>query len=220
MALTDYKITDAQVSTKGVVSAPDKLTGTAQENKAVFDKLIREAVKNDLNGLIDALVEAGVGSEVLLPNNAGMKYIRLNNDLVLETSTDGTNWQATGSSGHIIVDAEGNTLTQRSRLKFAEGYVEDDAANGVTIVHGGVAPQIIKVALGSKTGTGGSVTWSKSNAAITANHEVLSYSLSAPAAQIGDLTWTTSAGAISVSGNINGTTTLTVILGIVGTSVT
>jgi len=80
--------------------------------------------------------------------------------------------------------------------------------------------EIIRVELGSKTGTGGSVTWSKSNAAITANHEVLSYSLSAPAAQIGNLTWTTSAGAISVSGNINGTTTLTVILGIVGTSVT
>ena len=70
MALTDYKITDGQISSKGVVSAPDKLTGTAQENKAIFDKLIREAVKDDLNGLIDALVAAGVGSEVLLPSGA------------------------------------------------------------------------------------------------------------------------------------------------------
>ena len=141
MALTDYKITDSQISTKGVVSAPDKLTGTAQENKAVFDKLIREAVKGDINGLIDALVAAGVGSEVLLGEDAGMKYIRLNSDLVLETSEDGEEWEATGSSGHIIVDAEGNTLTQRSRLKFAEGSVEDDAVNGVTVVHGITGPQ-------------------------------------------------------------------------------
>jgi len=141
MALTDYKITDSQISTKGVVSAPDKLTGTAQENKAVFDRLIREAVKDDLNGLIDALIAAGVGREVLLPGTgAGMKYIRLNGDRVLETSTDGTTWQATGSSGHIIVDAEGNLLAQRSRLKFAEGSVEDDAANGVTVVHGVAGP--------------------------------------------------------------------------------
>lgn len=80
--------------------------------------------------------------------------------------------------------------------------------------------EIISVALGSQTGTGSSVTWSKSNAAITADHEVIAYKLGTPTAQNGNLTWTTSAGAISVSGSINGTTTLTVILGIVGTSVT
>lgn len=138
MALTDYKLTDAQIAGKGVVAAPDKLTGTAAENKALFDRLIREAVKNDLNGLIDALVAAGVGSEVLLPAGAGMKYIRLNSDRVLETSEDGSTWQATGSSGHVVVDPEGTVLPQRSRLKFAEGSVED--ADGVTVVHGVQGP--------------------------------------------------------------------------------
>ena len=57
MSLKDYKITDSDVSTKGVVNAPDKLTGTAAENKAVFDRLIREAVKDKFNDLIDELVE-------------------------------------------------------------------------------------------------------------------------------------------------------------------
>ena len=31
MALTDKKITDLQINSNGVVSAPDKLTGTAAE---------------------------------------------------------------------------------------------------------------------------------------------------------------------------------------------
>ena len=39
--MDELKITDEQISTKGVVAAPDKLTGTAQENKMLFDRLIR-----------------------------------------------------------------------------------------------------------------------------------------------------------------------------------
>ena len=56
MALSDRKITDSQISTNGVVSAPDELKGTIPENKAIFDKLIKEAVKVQLNGLIDDLI--------------------------------------------------------------------------------------------------------------------------------------------------------------------
>lgn len=55
MAITDKKITDGQLSGYGVVSAPDKLTGTAAENKAVFDRLIRMAVAPALNALIEEL---------------------------------------------------------------------------------------------------------------------------------------------------------------------
>ena len=38
MALTDYKITDSDISTYGVQSQPDKMPGTAAQNKAAFDK--------------------------------------------------------------------------------------------------------------------------------------------------------------------------------------
>lgn len=51
-----YKITDEQVQNSGVISAPDKLTGTAAQNKAIFDKLVREVVKVQLNNLVDALM--------------------------------------------------------------------------------------------------------------------------------------------------------------------
>lgn len=55
MALTDHKITEQMIQHKGVIAAPDRLTGTANENKMVFDRLIREAVKACFNGLVDEL---------------------------------------------------------------------------------------------------------------------------------------------------------------------
>lgn len=53
--LSDFRITDEDVAQKGVVAAPDRLTGTAAQNKAVFDRLIRDAVKEKYNALITAL---------------------------------------------------------------------------------------------------------------------------------------------------------------------
>lgn len=64
MSLSDRKITDGDISTKGVVAAPDTMRGTAQENKMVFDRLIREKIKSYLNGLIDDL-EGASAAELL-----------------------------------------------------------------------------------------------------------------------------------------------------------
>ena len=61
MALSNYKITQEETAANGVVSAPDVLTGTAQENKAVFDKLINQTVMVKHNGLIDELSTSGAG---------------------------------------------------------------------------------------------------------------------------------------------------------------
>ena len=62
MGLSSYKITSSEIAQKGVVAAPDRLTGTAAQNKAVFDRLIREAVAGLFNGLIDELTgEEGAG---------------------------------------------------------------------------------------------------------------------------------------------------------------
>ena len=64
MSLSNYKLTDAAIAQKGVVAAPDKLTGTAAQNKAVFDRLIREAVQELFNGLIDTLASEDGAAEV------------------------------------------------------------------------------------------------------------------------------------------------------------
>lgn len=129
------KITETELNENGVIAAPDILTGTTQENKAVFDRLIRSIVAVVFNQLVDDLEAAGVEQAVLLPENAaGFKYLRLNADKVLEVSTDGKSWQATGSSGHLILDPDGVALPQRSRMQFTNGTVEDK--DGVTVITG------------------------------------------------------------------------------------
>lgn len=55
MSYEQFKVTDEAVSQSGVCAAPDKLTGTAQENKQVFDRLIRDVIKEQMNGLIAQL---------------------------------------------------------------------------------------------------------------------------------------------------------------------
>lgn len=136
------KITDAQMDAKGVCSAPDILNGTAAQNKAVFDRLVRDLIAVYYNSLVDQLTALGVETTVQLPTAAGMKYIRLNADKVLETSTDGKTWEATGSSGHVIVAPDGTMLPQRSRMKFTNGTVED--VDGVTVITGVQGPQGIQ----------------------------------------------------------------------------
>lgn len=108
---------------------------TSAELKNKFDEG-GKALQTYMNEtLIPALENMGVETAVLLPQNeAGFKYIRLNSDKVLEVSTDGKVWQATGSSGHLILGPDGQALPQRSRMQFTNGTVTDQ--NGVTVVTG------------------------------------------------------------------------------------
>ena len=57
MSIRDYKITDAQFSEKGVIAAPDTLTGTAAENKGVFDRFAREIIAPQFNAIVDNFAE-------------------------------------------------------------------------------------------------------------------------------------------------------------------
>ena len=107
-----------------------------EEQVRADQQLLFNEIKAFLNTkLIPDLESLGVETTVQLPaNSAGFKYMRLNADKVLEVSTDGATWQATGSSGHLIMDKNGNTVAQRSRMKFANSIVTDE--NGVTVVQG------------------------------------------------------------------------------------
>ena len=143
------KISDSAVSTNGVVSAPDTLTGSAAENKAVFDRLTGKTAIPKINEVIDE-VNRLTGQDVFTVKapDGSIVYMRLNSDKVLETSTDGVNFEATGSSGHVVLDADGRVLPQRGRMQFADGTVED--VDGVTVVHGIVGPQGIQGEKGEK----------------------------------------------------------------------
>lgn len=137
------KITETQISSTGVVSAPDKLTGTAKQNKLVFDRLAKEVVAPKVNDMIDVLNALDEHDAITVKNPDGsMIYLRLNADKVIESSADGETWEATGSAGHVVLDAAGKVLPQRSRMQFAEGTVED--VDGVTVIHGVRGPQGIQ----------------------------------------------------------------------------
>ena len=141
----------------GIISAlddePNDVGGlTSAELKAKFDEggmSIKEYINTVLLPALEAL---GVETTVQLPTSAGFKYIRLNSDKVLETSEDGKVWQATGSSGHLIMDKDGNTLPQRSRMRFANSIVTDE--NGVTVITGVKGDKGDKGDTGEKGDTG------------------------------------------------------------------
>lgn len=96
MSLTDYKITDGDVSNNGVSAAPDKLTGTASENKALFDRLIAQVVKAKLNDLIDELADE-LALKMPLPADMGAEGEYMQSD-----GQGGVRWDSPTGSGDML----------------------------------------------------------------------------------------------------------------------
>lgn len=143
MAIENLKIAEGDYAGLGVASAPDRMTGSAAENKAVFDRLAKELLAPRYNQLIDALKAQGGAGEIgaklgmtlaralLSPD---IEALRLDEDGKLEVSADGVNWQGAASGGHLVMDSFGNTLPQRNRMQFVNGTVTD--RDGVTVIEG------------------------------------------------------------------------------------
>lgn len=64
MSIQNQKITEAAIAANGVQSQPDKLTGTAAQNKKVFDNLVTAVVKERFNALIDELMGADAAGQL------------------------------------------------------------------------------------------------------------------------------------------------------------
>lgn len=153
VSLTDYKIKEEDFASKDIASLSDRPSADglgANALKERFDAGAKLVVAPKINALIDELASRGgiigvddngspVALQALLNElvhfaTSDAKYIRINNDNQLETSADGVTWEATGSSGHVIIDANGTELPQRSRLKFVNSTAQD--VDGVTVVNG------------------------------------------------------------------------------------
>ena len=106
---------------------------TAAELKAKFDQG-GKAIQTYLNEVLLPALEAAGILDVLQTADSEVKYLRLNSDDVIEVSANGETWIATASSGHIILDPDGNQMPQRARMRFTNSEVTD---NGIeTVVHG------------------------------------------------------------------------------------
>ena len=63
MSIKDLTITDQNVQSTYVQSQPDRLTGTAQQNKAVFDAF-PQLIRQRFNALLEAMAGAGAAGEI------------------------------------------------------------------------------------------------------------------------------------------------------------
>lgn len=116
------KILESDYANKGIRTKNNPLGLSVSEAQRAFDELCLDVVIPKFNALSKEL------------DGIELRGIRINSDSVIEITLDGENWQATGSSGHIILDKDGNVLPQRSRMKFANGTVRDE--DGVTVIEG------------------------------------------------------------------------------------
>ena len=127
---------------------PTNETETREQLQRPLDQL-----KAFINNMIDTLAGEDGFKEIGTPEGTlyetllkmiksnDIESLRINADGAIEYSRDGQVWQATASSGHIILNGYDDVFPQRSRLKFENTVIEDDAENGVTVVHGIVGPQ-------------------------------------------------------------------------------
>lgn len=155
----DAVFTDSDGNRVGVIGQDTTPNLSVSEMQFSVEAVVREVVIPAYNSLVDALnalaaasnmgaadikgnastVQAELAKRIITGN---VKYIRLNSDKVLETSNDGVTWEATGSSGHIIIAPDGTVAPQRSRMKFANGTVTDDGEQTiVTGLKGDTGPQ-------------------------------------------------------------------------------
>lgn len=155
----DAVFTDSDGNKVGVIGQDTTPNLSVSEMQFSVEAVVREVVIPAYNSLVDALnalaaasnmgaadingdastVQAELTKRIITGN---VKYIRLNSDKVLETSNDGVTWEATGSSGHIIIKPDGTVAPQRSRMKFVNGIVTDDGTQTIiTALKGDTGPQ-------------------------------------------------------------------------------
>ena len=129
MSIADLKFDTSDFKGKDIISLDNRQKKSAQELKARFDNIGKMMLAlGNFNDLLDVLQAPsgageigaaayddiaaatvqeflqGIANRRVVFKTDNARYLRLNDDLVMETSADGKNWQATGSGGHIILD--------------------------------------------------------------------------------------------------------------------
>lgn len=119
---------------------PANATQTREQLQSLHDQ-----TKEFINGLVDTLngedgykeigTPNGTLDEVMVASN-DIRQVRVNQDGVLEYSTDGSNFYPSSSSGHVILNEYDDIFVQRTRLKFNNTVVSDDPDNDCTVISG------------------------------------------------------------------------------------
>lgn len=119
---TDHKVTSSEIQANNVKSAPDKLVGTEQENKHIFDKLV-ELFISKYNSLIDELTVAAGNYNSIPPitidgytishSESGVSHGQCgteNTQLPLPGGAFEVPWFITNKYGHIVEQGNSHVI--------------------------------------------------------------------------------------------------------------
>lgn len=131
MSLT--KITQADLTNKGVVGLADTPNLSTVEMQEKFDEIALDVIVPKFNELSGELDDYTL-DEVL--HSEDVTDVRLDEDGRLQISTDnGETWSYAGSTGHLIMNGSGTTYPARARLQFSQNVViTDDEENNKTFL--------------------------------------------------------------------------------------
>ena len=165
MGFDNRKITDAQIAANGIQSQPNKLVGTAAENKAKFDKLVLEVVKTALNGLIDDLMGANAAGQIGIDTVEGLTATEVQGALVqiMQAMQDIT--QGSVADGAITTAklADGAVTSGKiALLAITESLIGNGAVTSGKLADGAVtAAKIAGLAITTGLIANGAVTTAK-----------------------------------------------------------
>ena len=164
MSIQEQKITEAAVAESGVQSQPDKLTGTAAQNKKVFDNLVTAVVREKFNALLDELTGTTAAAQLGITTIPGFSAGNVQTALeqIVKAMQDVT--QGSVTDGSITLAKLAAEVTA-----IALGGAAASHTHGGGDINSGVLDAArIPVLDGTKLGTGSVGTAQLGAAAVTA----------------------------------------------------
>ena len=164
MSIQEQKITEAAVAESGVQSQHDKLTGTAAQNKKVFDNLVTAVVREKFNALLDELTGTTAAAQLGITTIPGFSADNIQTALeqIVKAMQDVT--QGSVADGSITLAKLAAEVTA-----VALGGAAESHTHGAGDINSGVLDAArIPVLDGTKLGTGSVGTAQLGAAAVTA----------------------------------------------------
>lgn len=163
MSIQEQKITEAAIAANGVQSRPDKLTGTAAQNKKVFDALVTAVVKERFNALLDELTGTTAAAQLGITTIPGFSAGNVQTALeqIVQAMQDVTQGSVTDGSITLAKLAAEVTAVALGGAAASHTHSAGDIASGVLDL------SRIPVLDGTKLGAGSVGTAQLGAAAVT-----------------------------------------------------
>lgn len=164
MSIQEQKITEAAIAANGVQSQPDKLTGTAAQNKKVFDNLVTAVVREKFNALLDELTGAAAAAQLGITTIPGFSADNIQTALeqIVQAMQDVTQGSVTDGSITLLKLAAEVTAVALGGAAASHTHGAGDINSGV------LNADRIPVLDGTKLGTGSVGTAQLGAAVVTA----------------------------------------------------